>query len=178
MKNVAPIRRNLGVKTFFNMLGPMVNPASPARQLVGVFNLELARLYGYLYQSTDKDFLIVHSLDGYDEVSLTGPAKIITREGDRIISAADLGLSMHAAQDIAGGDDIKETAGIFERIITGKGTLAQEEVVLANAGLALYCGDPALGLPDAVEKARESLKSGKALETFKKLINKSTIHTL
>ncbi len=178
MKNVAPIRRNLGVKTFFNMLGPMVNPASPDRQLVGVFSLELARLYGYLYQQTDKEFLIIHALDGYDEVSLTGGAKIITRRGERIIQPGDLGLSVHEATSIRGGEDIAETARIFEQIITGKGTPAQEEVVLANAGLALYCGDPSLGIQGGVEKARESLKSGKALETFKKLINKSTTHVL
>lgn len=178
MKNVAPIRRNLGVKTFFNMLGPMVNPASPTRQLVGVFSLELARLYGYLYQQTNKDFLIVHSLDGYDEVSLTGGAKIITRTGERIIQPADLGLEKYRAEEISGGRDIQETARIFEKIISGEGTLAQESVVLANAGLALYCSDPSQGLKEAVVKARESLKSGKALTAFKKLINKSTIHTL
>ncbi len=178
MKNVAPIRRNLGVKTFFNMLGPMVNPSSPSRQLVGVFSLELARLYGYLYQQTDKEFLIIHALDGYDEVSLTGGAKIITRKGERIIQPEDLGLGRHTAASIHGGKTIEETAAIFETIITGKGTKAQEEVVLANSGLALYCGDPSLGYEGAVEKARESLKSGKALETFKKLINKSTTHVL
>ncbi len=176
MKNVAPIRRNLGVKTFFNMLGPMVNPASPARQLVGVFSLELARLYGYLYQQTDKEFLIIHALDGYDEVSLTGNAKVITRHGDKIIEPKDLGLGIHPANAIRGGNDIRETAEIFEKIISGNGAEAQEEVVLANAGLALYCGDPSLGYEGAVDKARESLKSGKALETFKKLINKSTTY--
>lgn len=178
MKNVAPIRRNLGVKTFFNMLGPMVNPARPGRQLVGVFSLELARLYGYLYQQTNKEFLIIHALDGYDEMSLTGGAKIITRKGERIIQPADIGLSRHQAEDIRGGEDIDETAKIFEQIITGNGTAAQEEVVLANAGLALACGDPSLTYPEAVEKARESLRSGKALETFKKLTNKKTKHAL
>jgi len=178
MKNVAPIRRNLGVKTFFNMLGPMVNPASPQRQLVGVFSLQLARLYGYLYQQTNKEFLIIHALDGYDEVSLTGGAKIITRRGEQIIQPEDLGLHYQRAEMIRGGKDIAETAKIFEQIITGKGTAAQEEVVLANAGLALYCAAPSLGFEGAVEKARESLKSGKALETFKKLINKSTTYAL
>src|SRR5687768_6597268 len=114
MKNVAPIRKDLGVKTFFNMLGPMVNPALPTRQLVGVFSLELARQYGYLYQNTEKDFVILHSIDGFDEVSLTGPVKIFNNEGEKIIEPADLGLPQLAYQDIKGGDTIEASAKIFK----------------------------------------------------------------
>src|SRR5688572_20644927 len=103
MKNVAPIRKELGVKTFFNMLGPMVNPAFPKKQLVGVFSLELARQYAYLYQNTAKDFVIMHSIDGFDEVSLTGPLKIFDNAGEKMLSPADLGLPVLKYDDIRGG---------------------------------------------------------------------------
>ncbi len=171
MKNVAPIRKDLGVKTFFNMLGPMVNPSFPAKQLVGVFSLELARLYGYLYQKTNKEFLILHALDGYDEISLTGAFKMITNEGEQLLQPADLGLKQWGKEKIYGGDTIESSAKIFEQVLKGEATPAQHEVVAANAGMALYCTDRSLSLEEAVEKASESLKSGRALEAFKKLIN-------
>lgn len=170
MKNVAPVRRELGMKTFFNMLGPMVNPAFPKRQLVGVFSLELARLYGYLYQKTNKRFVILHSLDGYDEISLTGPFKMITREEEKVIYPEDLGLSTHSARALHGGESVEDAARIFMNILEGKGTKAQNEAVIANAGMALYCGKMGLSLTDSLEAARESLVSGKALDTFHKLI--------
>jgi anthranilate phosphoribosyltransferase len=170
MKNVAPVRRELGMKTFFNMLGPMVNPAFPRRQLVGVFSLELARLYGYLYQKTNKRFVILHSLDGYDEISLTGPFKMITREEEKIMYPEDLGLSTHKPAALHGGESVEDAARIFMNILEGKGTKAQNEAVLANAGMALYCGKLGLSLKDSIEAARESLVSGKALDTFNKLI--------
>ncbi len=172
MKNVAPIRRDLGVKTFFNMLGPMVNPAFPKLQLVGVFSLELARLYGYLYQNTDKAFVVLHTLDGYDEISLTGAFKMITNQGERLVSPEDLGLSTVSPSEISGGDTIEESAKIFEEILRGRGSRAQNDVIAANAGMALYCASQSGSLSDSVELARESLLSGKALESFKKLINK------
>src|SRR6187551_3600289 len=112
MKNVAPIRKELGVKTFFNMLGPMVNPSFPKRQLVGVFSLELARQYGYLYQNTDKDFVILHSLDGYDEVSLTGPFKFFYNAGERIMEPSEIGLPKLKYADIRGGETVEESAKI------------------------------------------------------------------
>ena len=170
MKHVAPIRRELKLKTFFNMLGPMVNPAFPKRQLVGVFSLELARLYGYIYQQTDKAFTIVHSLDGYDEVSLTGPAKIIQRGGERVITPEELGLQIHAPEELFGGNSVEEAANIFERVLKNEGTPAQTEVVCANAGLAIQCARPDLSFVDAVATARESLESGKAYTTFKNFI--------
>jgi anthranilate phosphoribosyltransferase len=172
MKNVAPIRQELGVKTFFNMLGPMVNPSFPKKQLVGVFSLELARLYGYLYQQTDKRFVILHSLDGYDEISLTGAFKMITNDKEQILEPKDLGLEQLDAKALAGGTTIEESAKIFLDILEGKGTKAQNQVVIANAAMALYCGKQNLSMSQAVEAATESLKSGKALQTFKKLINK------
>jgi len=171
MKNVAPIRKELGVKTFFNMLGPMINPSFPTRQLVGVYSLELARQYGYLYQNTDKDFLILHSLDGYDEVSLTGAFKYFFNEGERIASPADLGLPTIQYEDIKGGDTVQESATLFMNVLEGKATTEQNAAVIANAAMALYCVNRKEGMIKAVEKADEALKSGKALASFKKLMN-------
>lgn len=170
MKNVAPIRKELGVKTFFNMLGPMVNPAFPTRQLVGVFSLELARQYGYLYQNTDKDFVIIHSLDGYDEVSLTSAFKFFFNEGERLAEPSDLGLPVIKYEDITGGATVQESATLFLNILEGKGTTQQNAAVIANAAMALYCTDRKAGLNAAVVNATESLKSGKALAAFKKLM--------
>ena len=171
MKNVAPVRRELGVKTFFNMLGPMVNPSFPKKQLTGVFSLELARLYAYLFQQTDTEFMVVYSLDGYDEVSLTGNFKILTRNDEQIVSPADLGLHTFKPEELSGGNTVEDAANIFLSVLENKSTRAQKEVAIANAGMALYCADSTLGLLGAVEKARESLESGNALKSFNTLIN-------
>jgi len=170
MKSVAPIRKELGVKTFFNMLGPMVNPAFPTRQLVGVFSLELARQYGYLYQETDKDFVILHSIGGYDEISLTSSFKYFTNDGEALFEPEDLQLPRLTAQDLAGGNTMDESAKIFMDVLEGKGTSAQNAVVVANAGMALFCGDQKNGIQSGLASAKESLESGKALEAFKKLL--------
>lgn len=169
MKNVAPIRKELGVKTFFNMLGPMVNPAFPKKQLVGVFSLDLARLYGYLHQNIDKHFAIIHSLDGYDEVSLTSGFKVVDNSGERIMQPEDLGLDTFAQEELFGGNSVDDAARIFMSILKGEGTKAQNQAVVANAALALKCGNEKLSLEDAVGMAKESLDSGKALTSFKKL---------
>jgi anthranilate phosphoribosyltransferase len=171
MKNVAPIRKELGVKTFFNMLGPMVNPAFPTRQIVGVFSLELARQYGYLYQNTDKDFVILHSLGGYDEISLTGDFKYFYNKGETIASPGDLGLPVLNYEDLRGGDTVEESAGIFKKILEGEGTVAQNAAIIANAGMALFAGNQKEGVPAAIARAKEALESGKALQAFKKLLN-------
>lgn len=173
MKSVAPVRKELGVKTFFNMLGPMVNPAFPTRQMVGVFSLELARQYGYLYQQTNKDYSVVHDLGGYDEISLTGPFKVFSNEGERIYEPADLGFDELLPEELLGGDSVRESAMMFMNILEGRGTAAQNNVVIANAGLALYTADRRAGLADSLAKAREALDSGAACETFKKVINLS-----
>lgn len=175
MKNVAPIRKDLGVKTFFNMLGPMVNPSFPKNQLVGVFSLELARLYGYLYQKTDKSFVILHALDGYDEISLTGNFKMITNSGEQVLTPKQLGFSTVKPEELFGGDTVETAANIFEKVLKNKGTEAQTNAVLANAGMALYCADQSQSYEEAIGKADESLKSGKALAAFKKLIEKKTM---
>jgi anthranilate phosphoribosyltransferase len=171
MKNVAPIRKELGVKTFFNMLGPMVNPAFPKKQLVGVFSLELARQYGYLYQQTDKDFLILHSLDGFDEISLTGPFKFYSNGGEKVMSPRELGLNKLVLSEIRGGDTVENSAKLFMQILEGRGTGQQNSIVIANAGMALYCANQSAGIDVALANAKESLISGKALKSFKRLIN-------
>ena len=176
MKNVAPIRKELGIKTFFNMLGPMVNPAQPKFQLVGVFSLELARLYGYIYQQTDKRYSIIHSLDGYDEVSLTGPFKWISNDQESLVEPADLGSVLIEPEALAGGSTVEEAAKIFWDVLNGKGTEAQNEVVIINSGLALQCARPELSLKEACEQARESLMQGGALNSFKKLVGEKMVN--
>ena len=168
MKNVAPIRKELGVKTFFNMLGPMVNPSFPKNQMVGVFNLELARMYGYLYQTTDKNYAILHDLAGYDEISLTDRTKMITNREDKIIRPADLGIKSITQSDIYGGKSVKESAEIFLKVLQGEGTEAQTNVVCANAGLAISIVNQS-SHQEGFELAKESLLGKKALSTFKKL---------
>ena len=168
MKNVAPIRRELGVKTFFNMLGPLVNPAFPKNQLTGVFNLELARLYGYLFQKTDQNFTILYALDGYDEISLTGPAKAIRKNGESTINPQDFGVEPLSEKQITGGDTVSSSAAIFMSVLDGKGTTAQNNVVSANAALAIATATDCTPI-EGFEKAKISLMSGKAYQAFKTL---------
>ncbi|UOB16845.1 anthranilate phosphoribosyltransferase [Abyssalbus ytuae] len=168
MKNVAPIRRELAVKTFFNMLGPMVNPAFPQNQMVGVFNLELARMYGYLYQNTNKNYTIVHALDGYDEISLTGQTKAIRNNAEQMLSPEDFGVKSHSQSDITGGNTIEESAGIFMKVLSGNGTNPQNNVVCANAGIAIATVKN-ITPKEGFEIAKETLLSGKGLEALKKL---------
>lgn len=168
MKNVAPIRRELAVKTFFNMLGPMVNPAFPKNQMVGVFNLELARMYGYLYQNTDKNFTVLHALDGYDEISLTGSTKTISNHTESMLDPEDFGVRTVLQSEIVGGDSIEESAQIFLNVLQGKGTEAQNNVVCANAGVAIATVEN-LSPKEGFEKAKESLLNGNGLKALKKL---------
>lgn len=170
MKNVMPIRKELGLKTFFNMLGPMINPALPKKQMVGVFSLELARLYGYLYQQTDKNFMVVHSLDGYDEVSLTSAFKMITNKKEQLIEPEAFGFKRFRQEDLFGGATTEDSAKIFTNVLENKATEAQTQVVLANAGLGIWCAKPSLKPEEAIAEAKESIESGKALQVFKKLI--------
>lgn len=172
MKNVAPIRRELGVKTFFNMLGPMVNPSFPKNQMVGVFNLELQRLYGYLYQQTDKNYSIVHALDGYDEISLTGKTKVISNHSEIMFSPEDLGISQIKQESIFGGNTVDDAAKIFLNVINGKGTEPQNHVVCANAGLAIATTNQ-ISHKEGFELAKESLLSGKAKKSLDTLIELS-----
>lgn len=171
LKTVGPIRKNLGVRTFFNMLGPMVNPAFPKFQLVGVYNLEMARIYNYLLQQTEGQFTVIHSLDGYDEISLTNDTKVITNEGERIMTPEQLGKRMVNPEDIYGGNTVDEAAKIFMKILKGEGSWAQNAVVLANAAMALHRTGHYKSYEDAYGMAVESLESGKAAQSLKKLIS-------
>jgi len=148
-----------------------VNPAFPTRQLVGVFSLELARQYGYLYQQTKKDFVILHSLDGYDEISLTSAFKYFYNGGEVLAEPGDLNFKSLNQIDLKGGDTVEESAKIFMKILEGNGTVEQNSAVIANAGMAIYCGHQKEGLQSALARAKEALESRKALESFKKLLN-------
>ncbi len=168
MKNVGPIRKELGVRTFFNMLGPMINPSFPKNQLVGVYNLELARKYAYLYQNTDINFTILHSLDGYDEISLTCPTKTISDRIEGVLKPEDFGVRQLEQSEIEGGTTIEESAEMFINILSGKGTEAQNNVVCANAGMAIATVTKCSPL-EGFQIAKESLLSGKGLAALKKL---------
>ncbi len=173
LKVVGPVRKNLGVRTFFNMLGPMVNPASPKYQLVGVYNLEMARVYNYLLQQGSSAFTIIHALDGYDEISLTGDAKVITNAGEKILSAEELGKRTVNAADIQGGNSVEEAAKIFLSILKGEGSWAQNAVVLANSAMALQCTGKYKSYEECYQLAVESLESGKAYKALQKLTGKN-----
>ncbi|HZJ58840.1 MAG TPA: anthranilate phosphoribosyltransferase [Chitinophagaceae bacterium] len=170
LKTVGPIRKNLGMRTFFNMLGPMVNPATPKFQLVGVFSLEMARIYNYLLQQTESAFTIIHGLDGYDEISLTNDTKVISNEGERIMTPEQLGRRMVEAKDIQGGSSVEEAAKIFMKILSREGTWSQNAVVLANAGMALHCTGNYKNYDEAYNAGVESLESGRAWDVLKNLI--------
>ena len=171
MKNVGPTRRELQTKTFFNILGPMVNPSFPKNQIVGVFNLEVARLYAYVYQQSSANFSIIHALDGYDEISLTGNFKVISNEKDEIMTPESIGFNKIKPELIKSGGSIEEAAKIFTNVLEGNGTEAQNSVVLANSSLAIHTISKNENMEDSVEEARASLLGGKALQSLKNLIN-------
>lgn len=175
MKNVGPIRKELGVKTFFNMLGPMVNPAFPKNQVVGVFDLELARMYGYLYQKSNKNYNILHAIAGYDEISLTGPTKVISKNSEKILNAEDFGVAQIQESEIYGGDSVSASAEIFMDILNGKGTKSQNNVVCANAAMAISTINEC-SIEEGFEKAKVSLISKKALNSLEKLQELSAKH--
>ena len=171
MKTVAPIRKELGVKTFFNMLGPLVNPARPKYQMVGVFSLELARLYAYLYQKSDTKYTIVHALEGYDEISLTCDFKTFSASGEHIHSIVELGFEKIDPGKIGGGSTVKDSADIFKAVLEGEGTTEQNNVVVCNAAVAIQTIKPERSFADCFYEAEESLQSKKALNSFKKMLS-------
>ena len=171
LKTVGPIRRNIGIRTFFNMLGPIVNPVQPKYQLIGVYNLEMARIYNYVLQLLNKEFTLIHSLDGYDEISLTADTKIITNKGEYIMTPYQLGKKKVFAKELHGGATVQEAATIFKNIIEGKGTWSQNAVVLANSAMALQITGQYDNYERAYQAAVESLESGAANNCLKKLIS-------
>ena len=170
MKQVAPVRKALGVRTFFNMLGPLVNPSTPQRQLLGVYNLKLARLYNYLYQQTAVDFSIVHTLDGYDEISLTDAFKVITRQGERLYTPEQIGLKRCTMQELDGGTSINDAKQIFDAVLRNEATAAQTNCVIVNAAFAIQTIDTTLSIEDCIATARESIESHRAESAFKQFI--------
>ncbi len=172
MKAVVPVRKQLKVKTFFNMLGPLVNPAQPTYQLFGVFSLELARMYHYILQQSDKQFGIVYAMDGYDEVSLTSPFQLRTNQGERLLSPMDLQKPFYSPSAIYGGGTIESAGKIFLDVLQNQATTAQKDVVIANAAIAIHCIRPEQTLTDCIAEATTSLESGAALSCFKKLVKR------
>tara|TARA_R110001583_G_scaffold8075_3_gene39404 strand:- start:1946 stop:2941 length:996 start_codon:yes stop_codon:yes gene_type:complete len=172
MKNVASIRRNLGIRTFFNMLGPLVNPSQPKHQIVGVYDLELARLYQYVLQETETKYTIIHNIDGYDEIALTDKVKLISNDREEILSPHDLGFKLLAPEELYGGQSVEEAAKLFVKILKGNGSEAQNSVCIANAGVAIHCLHSELSREDAFDRARVSLESGQALNALNKLVQK------
>jgi anthranilate phosphoribosyltransferase len=170
MKAVSTTRKALALKTFFNMLGPLVNPSSPQNHMLGTFNLETARLYNYILQAEDTNYGIVHALDGYDEIALTSGFKFFTKNGEQVISPEDLGQKRIAQSAIFGGNSVADAAKIFKTIIDGKGTDAQNNVVLTNAAFALMIVDESKSFEAAFEEAKASLFGLKAKQTLEKLV--------
>lgn len=169
MKNVGPVRKELGLKTFFNLLGPLVNPSFPKNQLVGVFNMEIARIYNYLLQKTDTNYTILHSLDGYDEISLTGKFKAVSNKGETLLSPENIGFKTQTPESIFGGPTVEGAAKIFVNILKNECTPEQKNVVLANTSFAIQCFEPTKSLEECTVIARESIDSGRAHQSFKKL---------
>lgn len=171
MKNVAPVRRSLQVRSFFNLLGPLLNPAKPKYQLFGTYNLEVSRIFDYILQDQlDREYTIVHALDGYDEISLTGAASVRSRTRQRLLEPAHFGLQPLTQASLHGGDTAEAGKAIFLAVLENRGTEAQQNVVCANAGLAIQTIHPERSLVDCVALARESLVSGKAREVLKQLV--------
>lgn len=171
LKAVANVRKHLGVRSFFNMLGPLVNPAMPTYQLLGVYNLPLLRLYNYTYQESGTRFAVVHSLDGYDEISLTGEFKVATADKEKLYTPEMLGFQRIAEADLDGGETPEAAARIFDSVLDGTTTRAQRDCVIANAGFAIHVIRPELPVADCIAEARESLEAGKARATFLRFLS-------
>ncbi len=170
MKEVAGVRKNLGIRNFFNMLGPTINPATPKYQLLGTYNLAMQRLYCYLFQRNNVDFAVVHSLDGYDEISLTSEFKVVTPSKERIYTPEELGFARVSQNELFGGDTTSAATQIFDSVLNGTASLAQQNCVIANAAFAINLVEPKMDVQDAIKCARNSIESGAARKCFTKFI--------
>lgn len=170
LKAVGPVRKQLGIKTFFNMLGPLVNPSNPSYQLAGVYSSEAGRVYSYFLQAENKKYTVLHSLDGYDEVSLTSPVMLFSNQGEAMIDFTINGLPIVSPGEISGGNTIQESGKILMSVLENKATPAQQSVVIANAALAIKCISDSMSVDDCLSLAREAILSGEALKRFKKLM--------
>ena len=171
MKQVATVRKNLGIRNFFNMLGPMINPASPRYQLLGTYNLAMQRLYCYMFQRDEINFAVVHSLDGYDEISLTSPFKVVTPSKERIYTPEELGFTPSRQEELFGGSSVESAAEIFDKVLNGTASIYQQNCVVANAAFAINLIEPHLSIEQAIDKATQAIKSGAAKACFQKFIN-------
>ena len=170
LKAVAPVRKSLGVRTFFNVLGPLVNPVEPEYQMLGVYSLAMMRLYNYIYQAGNKTFTIVHSMDGYDEISLTSLFKVVSKKGEEIFKPEDIGMKTVEQQALFGGETPAEASKIFLDVLHGKASEAQTNAVLANAAFGIRTIDAEKPIEECLEIARESLFGQKAAKTLAKFI--------
>ena len=170
LKHAAAVRKELGIKTFFNMLGPLINPAFPENRMIGVYHAEIGRNYHYLLQQQECKYAIVHSIDGYDEISTTGDFKLFSRKGEEQISMRDLTIPTASPEALFGGHSVKDAADIFINIIKGEGTTVQNNAIAVNAGIAIESATGKDRLT-SIAQAREIIESGKAYHTFKQLIN-------
>ncbi len=162
LKRVAPVRQELGIRTIFNALGPLVNPARPRFQISGVYSLELQRLYSYLLQRRGSEFAVVHTLDGHDEVSLTAPTRVCSSMGEKDLTADAFGLSATSSEQLRAPSSVEKCAALVIEILEGRGTAAQEAVVVASAALAMNSYDRQGDICDYVERAQVSIRSGRA----------------
>ncbi|MDO5570455.1 MAG: anthranilate phosphoribosyltransferase [Bacteroidales bacterium] len=170
MKQVAPIRKELGVRTFFNMMGPLVNPGMPQKQLLGVYNLKMGRLYNYLFQQSNAKYMIVHSLDGYDEISLTGDFKCFSKKGEKIVSPSELGLKISKEEELYGGSSVAEAAHVFDTVLNNTCSADKRNTVLANAAYAINTFKSDADIQSCLEEAERSLIDGRAKRCFEKFI--------
>ncbi len=170
MKAVAVVRKNLGVRSFFNMLGPLINPAEPKHQLLGVYSLAMQRMYCYMLQNNNTNFAVVHSLDGYDEISLTSQFKVCTCEGEKIYSPEDIGFKTIKQSSLYSGDTIEKAAKIFDNVLEGNATAEQQNCVIANAAFAINTLEPSKTIEDCIAIATETIESGRAISTLKRFI--------
>lgn len=173
LKSVSGVRKALAVRTFFNMLGPLVNPMLPKYQLLGVYNLKLMRLYEYIAQREGVSCTIVHSLDGYDEISLTSQFKVSSPEGDSLYSPEDFGWECYSQESLYGGDTVAEASAIFDNVLCGKGTPAQQNCVIANSAFAIHTLEPEVSIPEAIRQASESIADGSALDAFRRFVEQN-----
>ena len=171
LKAVASVRKSLGVRSFFNMLGPLVNPVIPAYQLLGVYNLPLLRLYNYTYQESGTRFAVVHSLDGYDEISLTADFKVAMPEKEKLYTPESLGFQRCSEADLDGGETPEEAARIFDAVLSNTATEAQKNCVIVNAAFAIQVICPEKKIAECIAETREALESGRAKEVFKKFVS-------
>lgn len=171
MKFVGPVRNALQFPTCFNLLGPLVNPSSPQCQMLGVANLDQMRLYNNVYQKIGIDYAIVNSIDGYDEISLTGDFKVTTNDYERVFKPSDLGLRTARPEELQAGATEEDAARIFDNVLADKALPAQKDIVIANAAFGIQVFERGKkSIDECVAIARESIESGKALATFRKFV--------